>query len=326
MNYLLSSGMIFRTEIHPDKPQQTIEHKDALMFMGSCFAQNMGRAFSDAGFNSLINPFGVVFNPVSVSNSLRYILEDKLFTESDLVYSNGLWHSWFHHGSFYSVNADDLLSELNANLVSAREFLKDAHYLVVTLGTAWVFQHKTLGNIVTNCHKVPSIEFNRFRLRVDEIVADWQNLLAELKQFNPQLQVVFTVSPVRHLADGAHGNQLSKATLILAVNELCELNNAQYFPAYELLLDDLRDYRFYDNDLVHPSDSAIDYIREKLFSIWLSPKSQQLAQEVIKLRKSAAHRPLHANSSEWDVFRKSIQNKASALKTQHPYLAIDDIV
>lgn len=314
--------MNFRTEVFPEKPQRFIEHKHVLMFMGSCFAQHMGNAFVDAGFRTLVNPFGVVFNPSSVATSLRFAVENRKFTERDLIFSGNLWHSWYHHGSFAKPDAAELLDTINADLLKTATFLHQADYLFVTLGTAWVFRHKTLGEIVTNCHKVPGSEFDRFRLTVADIVAEWKLLIAQLKAFNPKLTIVFTVSPVRHLADGAHGNQLSKSALLLAVNELCESSDCLYFPAYELLLDDLRDYRYFDADMVHPSAMAVEYIREKLFLAWLSPKSQQLASEVQKLRKSLLHRPLHGITPEWEAFRKTIDEKIEMLKRENPDITI----
>jgi len=310
--------MNFRTEIQAEKLLHPIEHKHPLMFIGSCFAQNMGNAFAQAGFKCCVNPYGVVFNPVSVATSLRHIMENKTYTVDDLVFSNHQWFSWFHHGSFAHADANELLTMLNMQLEQTTLFLKKANYLVITFGTAWVFQHKNLETIVTNCHKVAGSEFVRYKLSVEEIVAEWKALLALLNQFNPNLQVVFTLSPVRHLADGAHGNQLSKASLLLAIDDLCATSGCRYFPAYELLLDDLRDYRFYDSDMVHPSSEAIEYIREKLFSAWLSPKTQQLANEVIRLRKAEAHRPLHSNTPEWIAFCENVQMKIEKLKNENP--------
>lgn len=312
--------MNFRTEIFPEKPQRLIAHSDSLLFIGSCFADNIGRAFCEAGFNANVNPFGVVFNPSSVARSLYHAIKNKPFSAEDLVFSQGLWHSWFHHGSFAHNNATLLLDEVNHALNETHQFLKQANVLFVTLGTAWVFQHKELGFVVTNCHKVSAANFNRYALRVDEIVQQWKPLLTDLRAFNPSLKVVFTVSPVRHLADGAHGNQLSKATLLLAVNELCETMDCAYFPAYELLLDDLRDYRFFDSDMTHPSAFAVDYIKEKLFASWLSSQTQQLANEVIKLRKAESHRPLHGSTPEWEAFKQATHDKIERLLQAHPYI------
>jgi hypothetical protein len=318
--------MDFRTELFPDKPHLPITHHNSLMFIGSCFSQNIGQAFADGGFSTLINPFGIVFNPISVANTLNCLLSDNSFKDSDLINHNGLWYSWHHHGSFSNTSKENLLSRINNERNEARAFLKHTSFLFITFGTAWVFKHIETNQIVANCHKVPANQFERFRLNINGIIQQWLPLIDKLKKVNSELQIVFTVSPVRHLADGAHGNQLSKSTLLLAIDEICSQTGATYYPAYELLLDDLRDYRFYDADLVHPSATAVAYIREKIFSGWLSPQTLQIADEVVKLKKAAHHRPLGNNKESAKAFKQSVLERILNLKEKHPEVCLDDLL
>jgi hypothetical protein len=318
--------MDFRTELFPDKPKQLISHHNSLMFIGSCFSQNIGHAFSDGGFTTFINPFGIVFNPVSVANTLNYLLSDYSFKDSDLIFHNGLWYSWHHHGSFSDISKENLLDRISIEQKKASDFIKKASFLFITFGTAWVFKHLETNQIVANCHKVPANQFERYRLTNSEISQQWIPLIAKLKSINSELQIVFTVSPVRHLADGVHGNQLSKSTLLLAVEEFCQETEAIYFPAYELLLDDLRDYRFYDADLVHPSDTAIAYIREKMFDSWLSAQSMQVTNEVVKLKKAAQHRPLSDNEENIISFKTLIRSRIIDLKNKYPEINVEELL
>ena len=224
----------FHTVVNiPDFTNQT-DYKKAMMFVGSCFTENIGNKMAELKYNVDINPFGILYNPVSVANGLQILLQKKEFTDSDLIKADGLNHSFYHHGRFSAVNKKETLKRINERIYASSEFLKKTEFLFITFGTAWVYRYKKTGNIVSNCHKIPSAEFKRERLQIEEIVNIYRILISELKKQNPDLKVVFTVSPVRHWKDGAVENQRSKAVLILAIDELireCGENFCSYFPA-----------------------------------------------------------------------------------------------
>lgn len=262
-----------------------------IVALGSCFADEMGARLQMGGFSVDLNPFGTLYNPASIATALERIIDCRELTETDLVQHEGLWHSWHHHGSFSHPTANETLDACNRRLRQAYEALRSAQLLMITFGTAWVYERD--GNIVGNCHKLPASMFTRRRMTVEEIVAQWSPLLKKLSTFNPQLTTLFTVSPIRHMADGAHGNQLSKATLLLAVDELTSAHSTCYFPAYEIVLDELRDYRFFGPDMAHPTPLAADIVYDRFQQATMSPAIIQQAHNNAKQRKREAHIPLH---------------------------------
>ncbi len=317
-------GNSFRTEVEPNKHLSSIEYDSSVVFFGSCFANNIGEKFKQSRLNALVNPYGVIYNPYSVSNTIKSIINKRRFTASDLNYYNGLWHSFAHHSSFSDKDQDVCLTKMNDSNDLAYRCLKQANFVFVTFGTAWVYQLVDTEVVVSNCHKYPSKNFNRFILSVDEIVKIYKHLLTELFVFNPEVQVVFTVSPVRHWKDGAHGNQISKATLMLAIDSLTEqFESCSYFPAFELLMDDLRDYRFYDDDMLHPNNLAIEYIWNKFKSCFFSSKALQYQKEMIKLDKAIHHRPYDSTSESYQVFLKNQIEKIENHKTKFPNADFD---
>ena len=262
-----------------------IVHGSGVVALGSCFADEIGQRMLRDGFRVELNPFGTLYNPASVAAALDRLVDDREVVDADLVSHEGLWHSWCHHGSFSRQSADECLAACNSRIHSAHTALKEASVLMVTFGTAWVFYHE--GRVVANCHKVPSAHFRRMRLGVEEIADAW-------KKYPQQYNTIFTVSPIRHLADGAHGNQLSKSTLLLAVDQLMqECRQADYFGSYELMLDELRDYRFYARDLCHPSDVAVDIIWQRFQQRYMTDATRCQAALNEKARRQTLHRPLH---------------------------------
>ena len=259
------------------------QQSDHIMTVGSCFATEMAAKMKDAGFDVLHNPFGVLYNPLSIAECLERCLDDRPIDSGDLVEVDGLWHSWLHHGSFSRSSKEECLEVCNRAIHEAHEFLERATCLIVTFGTAYVFELVENGMVVGNCHKAVAARFARRRLTVDEIVSRWQPLLARLPQ------AVFTVSPIRHMADGAHGNQLSKSTLILAVDQL----QTHYFPSYEIMMDELRDYRFYADNMTHPSPLAVDIIWERFAETYFTPATRNLCRLNAKQAKRDRHIPLH---------------------------------
>ena len=282
--------MKFRTEIPTPKYPFNINYQNKLMLVGSCFSDHIGNFFQEMRFDTLSNPFGTLFNPVSIANALKMCMNPELFNEQHIDFFNEKWISYAHHGKFSHPDKETFLQNIRQNLDKAHDFLNSANYLFITFGTAYCYRLIERDLIVANCHKIPANQFEKQLLTIEQIVGLYQDLLEQLRQFNPQLKIVFTVSPVRHLADGFHENQISKSTLHLSVNQLVENTNTFYYPSYEMVQDDLRDYRFYAADLCHPSDAAITYIREKLTEALFTPETQERMKEVVKGNKAQGHR------------------------------------
>ena len=306
--------MTFRTEIRVEESATKISHSTGVMFVGSCFASEMAGKMREGLIPVLSNPDGVVYNPASVAVTLRNMIAGKVFTERDLWFHNNKWLSFSHYTDFSSDDKEKCLDRIN-NTGSARQFLKKAEYLFVTFGTARIYRRVDNGEVVSNCHKIPASFFKRELLTVDSIVIDWSLLLEELKKFNPGLKVVFTVSPIRHWKDGAHGNQISKSTLFLAIEELQKHpTEPTYFPSYELMMDDLRDYRFYNTDMLHPSAAAIDYIWEKFCKTYLSEPTFKLWNEISSITQASRHRIMSDSKTEITEFSKTMLKKISDIE------------
>ena len=313
--------MNFRTPLPFEKSTIEISHESPLLCVGSCFATNIGQKLEAAKFSTFVNPFGISYNPVSIAEYLLYLIDNQLFTVDDIFQQGELWHSFSHHGYFSKMSENETLEGINTTLKSARDFFKTTQKIVITLGSANVFIYKKTGKIVANCHKVPNLEFEKKRLSVDEIVGDLENILTRLKNKKPDLEVILSVSPIRHLREGIVENQRSKATLILATEELCKkLDFVYYFPAYEIMMDDLRDYRFYETDMTHPTPQAVDYIWDIFQNIYFSEKTQTLTQRIERIVTASKHRPFHTQSIDYQNFIKNSIAKIEALEVEFPSL------
>jgi hypothetical protein len=314
--------MDLRTTFKIDPSAEKISYDDKVMFIGSCFASSVGSQMETGHMPVMINPAGAVFNPVSVCNTLDCITKEKEFLIDDLHFYDGTWLSFYHYTDFSSSDPSKVLEKINSRTKKAFGFLKQSNFLFVTLGTARVYKLKKSGIIVSNCHKIPAEQFESKLLTVEEIVTVWVNQLNKLHSLFPQLQVVFTISPVRHWKDGAHGNQISKSILFVAVEELLKLIPAlQYFPAYELVMDDLRDYRFYDDDMLHPSSSAINYIWEAFEECYFDRNTINTWKEVSKISKAFNHRFNTDSDAKRNYFADKMLRQISDLKIKVP--AID---
>ncbi|MCD8182180.1 MAG: GSCFA domain-containing protein [Bacteroides sp.] len=307
-------------ELPADLPQLT--HTDRLLLLGSCFATSIGAKLVDAKFCCDINPYGVLYNPLSISAALREIIIGKKYEQSDLFLFRECWHSPMHHGDFSSSEAEDVLQRINARLQAAHEHIWNLDCLLLTFGTSWVYEQKSNGRIVGNCHKQPEQNFTRRRLTTSEIVQDYTSLLSGLLARNPKLKILFTVSPIRHVRDGLHANQLSKSMLLLAIDQLQAAfpEHVFYFPAYELVLDELRDYRFYAEDLVHPSEVAVRYVWERFSSVCFSADTLRIIEESENIRRALAHKPFHPGSDEHKRFLEQIVLKIDRLNRKYPNL------
>lgn len=309
----------FRTIIEVEAQEQKMNYNSRLLFMGSCFADNIGSYFSETGFNAMVNPFGVLYNPVSIAGALKRLIQDHAYSNEDLVMHNQIWQSFDHHSQFNHEDRSICLDNINQSLHHGADFLKKTNYLFITFGTSWVYQLKETGKIVSNCHKFPASRFNRFLTGQQQIFELYSELLTNLKTFNPQLKIILTVSPVRHWKDGAHGNQISKSILLLAIEELRQnFDHLFYFPAYELLLDDLRDYRFFAGDMLHPSPAAVGYIRAKFKSAWINKNGHDFIKNMEQIKKALAHRPFNIHSQQHQQFIQKNISKLDTLQKQFP--------
>lgn len=292
------------------------------MLVGSCFTENIGARLSSCKFRTLNNPFGIVYNPVSIARCLESLLDgDRLFGSGDVFPHGGLWHSPEHHGHFSKPGLQETLDGLNAALNESAVFLKNTDRLLLTLGTADVFESQETGRVVANNHKLPANSFRERRLSASEVADTLIAILRLLHSRNPNLHVVLSISPIRHLRSGAVANQRSKATLVLACEEICrQLDFAFYFPAYELLLDDLRDYRFYAADMIHPSETAVEYIWQFFADTFFDAETKRLNARIEKIAAAARHRPFNPDTEAHRAFAKAQLVAIADLKKEYPDL------
>ncbi|MGE4288144.1 MAG: GSCFA domain-containing protein [Salinivirgaceae bacterium] len=310
----------FRTELKPSGGG-SIDYSTRVLTLGSCFSEHIGEYLQAGKFNTLINPFGILYNPISIGQSLEHLLNKRLFNEGDLFEQQGVWNSFSHHSRYSGTNKLDVLDTINNHLQAGSDFLQRANVLMLTFGTAWVYAYKKSGEVVSNCHKVPAKEFKRYRLRVQEIVAYYKLIIEKLRSQNSSLKLILTVSPVRHLKDGFHENQLSKSVLLLAVEELAQtFEQVYYFPSYELMMDDLRDYRFYNDDMLHPSPLAVSYIWERFKQAWINPACDPVMQQINKIVQASKHRPFQVESESHQKFLRSQLQIINKLKATYPQL------
>lgn len=314
---------MFRTKVELPTFTFNVHHQHAILSIGSCFSENIGQRLQMCAFDAITNPMGVVYNPVSVANTLENLMAKERFDVADLTQFGNL-HGSFAHSTLYSHTvAHESLKLINKDFLQAKTQLSDADLLFITFGTSWVFELIESGQVVANCHKLSAKNFRRRRLQVFEIVEIYQSLFAKLFIANPKLKIVFTVSPVRHWKDGPTENNISKAILLMAIQEIQKLfsHNVFYFPSYEIVVDELRDYRFYAADMLHPAPIAIDYIWQQFGECFFDNQTKALNREIEALRKSVLHRPLHPNTAEYEKFKQSIRMQQQTLLLKFPWLA-----
>lgn len=313
----------FRTKIEPLKYRGLIDHRQPVLFLGSCFSDNIGIRLQRALFNVEINPFGTLYNPASIACGIDDILQCREFTINDLfkIEGDNRWHSFGLHSSYSSVSSDVMLGNINHKIFNAHELLKRSSSVIVTFGTAWIYLNSETSKVVANCHKLPASSFIRKMMNVDDIVKMWTEIIDKIRTFNNQIQVIFTVSPIRHLRDGAHENQLSKSVLHLAINELKQRHQGiVYFPAYEIMNDDLRDYRFYSADMTHPSDVAVDYIYDIFSQSFFDEKTIEISTECERFTRRLSHRIMNDDDVAIAKFRSSTEELKNKLLHQYPFL------
>ena len=348
--------MLFTTPVNI-KPNKSIDHNSRIVMLGSCFAENIGKKLIDCGFNVVMNPMGILYNPISIHNALQRIIEGREFTEDELFYHNGLWASFMHHGSFSHSDKSEALKIMNERLLEAHHQLKNATHLIITFGSSEVYEHD--GQVVANCHKLPSRQFTHRLLSINEITTQYcppileqstENLTTQYcppaseqsteslaSKYCPpvlggravggggqhsSLLTIFTISPVRYLGEGAHHGQINKATLLLATDQICCETGAEYFPSYEIMMDELRDYRYYATDMIHPSEVAIDYIFERFTTTYLTEEAIRTAEEIKKIKKSLSHRPLHPDSEEYQKFQQKLSLQITTINQKYPNIKL----
>ncbi len=307
--------MKFRTEIQMAANDRLLTYTDQSLFIGSCFTENVGAYMLHYKYEIDVNPFGIQYNPASVAQSLQLLIEQRQFVPHDLQFTNEKWFSFAHHGSFSDSNQKQCLTKINQRIQQTSQKLSDIQFLFITFGTAWVYDLLETKQLVSNCHKLPASHFVRRKLSVAEIVTEYNTLIKRLQELNPKLQVIFTISPIRHLKDGLVENQRSKATLVLAVESLVEQHaHVRYFPAYEILMDDLRDYRFYAYDMLHPSKQAVEYVWAKFVATFLDPNDEAINRKMDKLQKALLHRPTNPRAESYQRFAKKQLKIIQAIK------------
>ncbi len=293
-----------------------------MMLLGSCFSENIGKMLVDSKFSCDVNPFGILYNPLSIVSALDDMIRCRTYFEHDWeLFENGRWHSYMHHSRFSASTRSECLELINGRLHAASENLKSLDYLLITFGTAWVCRLVSNGRVVANCHKQPDKLFSRELLTVDKIVCEYVRLIDRLLILRPSLQILFTVSPIRHVKDGLHGNQISKSVLLLAVDRLCALYPCcHYFPSYEILIDELRDYRFYADDMFHPSSLSVSYIWQCFCQTYFNSETMQTMTGCREIAKAISHCPFYPDSLQYKTFLTQIVLKINRLMEKCPTL------
>jgi hypothetical protein len=309
----------FRTEIELKKYDFNITHDDNILTIGSCFSDNIGDYLERYKFRVVKNPFGVLYNPASIFNTLNFAADNKKFSIDDLIFSQDEYHSFYHHSDFSSHNYNEVLENINKTNNKVYELLPNLNVVIITYGTSIVYQYKETLEIVSNCHKIPGVKFNKFMLSLNEIDLYIKNTIALLRRFNDNVKIIFTVSPVRHWKDGAEDNNLSKSLLCVGIHNNLG-NNVYYFPSYEIVMDDLRDYRFYKRDLLHPNELAIEYIWEKFKIACFNEETLALNNQIEYILNALNHKPRNPNSPKHLQFIESVNYKINELLQKHPHL------
>lgn len=311
----------FRTELSLPKYERDINHRTPVLSLGSCFAEHLGRRLAEVKVPVNENPFGILYHPEVIARNLELLLEGAQIKAAEQFRHQDLWRHFAFHGRYSLPGREEHLALINGQVQGGYPSLRQSKFLLLTLGTAWGYRLRETGALVANCHKLPADRFQRFRSTKDEIVARLGEALLACRAVNPQLRVVLTVSPVRHLRDGLVENQRGKAILLLAAEELTtRYDFIDYFPAYELVLDDLRDYRFYEADLAHPNQLAVDYVWEKFTQAFWSEATHRLAREVGRLVKAARHHPLHPATESHQAFVAHTLRQMTTLEETHAFL------
>jgi len=312
--------MKLQTQIPLQKEKNTIDYYSQLLLLGSCFVENIGSKLDYYKFQSVQNPFGILFHPKAIEALVVNAVNKKQYTESDVFFLNERWHCFDAHSSLSDSSKEKLLLKLNKNIALTHQQIEKATHTLITLGTSWFYKHAESNSIVANCHKVSQKQFVKKLMSVDEIATSLQTIITKIQSVNKNVNFVFTISPVRHLKDGFVQNQQSKAHLITAVHELVKHTNISYFPSYEIMMDELRDYRFYASDMMHPAQLAIDYIWEKFSGVWLADEILPVMKQVAVIQKRLIHKPFNPTSKAHQQFLIKLKAEILDLQTLYSFM------
>jgi lysophospholipase L1-like esterase len=315
--------MNFRTQIPLNtstslSKQSKIDYSSKVVLFGSCFSENISKKLIYFKFQNFSNPFGILFHPLAIEMLITNIVNERIYTEKDIFFHNERWHCYEAHSELSNPSKEDLLLKLNAAISTANRQLKEVSHIIITLGTSWTYRLIETDTVVSNCHKVPQKKFLKELLLIDEITNSLEAIITLIKSVNNNIEIIFTVSPVRHLKDGFVENMRSKSHLLSAIHQVvAPRDHIHYFPSYEIMMDDLRDYRFYSSDMIHPNETAINYIWEAFKMVWIHEKSTDLMSEIDTIQKGLSHRPFNKNSKQHLLFLENLQLKISALQENH---------
>lgn len=314
--------MNFQTQIPFTKQKHNqIDYQSKLLLIGSCFSENIGDKLDYYKFRSKQNPLGILFHPKAIESLITKAMNEEKYTDKDIFFHNERWHSFEAHSSLSTSDKDELLNNLNSSIQQTFQQLRNTTHLIITIGTAWVYREITSDTLVANCHKVPQKRFSKELLTVEEISESLEAINSLVISINKDISIIYTVSPVRHIKDGFIENQRSKAHLLSAIHQVVEpRNNFYYFPSYEIMMDELRDYRFYNEDMIHPNKTAINYIWEKFKEVWITEKSNQTMQEVETIQRGLNHKPFNPSSEAHQSFLKKLQQKKETLLQAFPFI------
>lgn len=314
--------MLLQTKIPLEpQPHNQIDFESKLLLVGSCFTENIGAKLNYFKFRHLLNPFGILFHPKAIEKLFTNVINEKEYTEDDLFFFNEQWHCFEVHSKLSNSNKEEILRSLNSAIKSTHQQLSESTHVIITLGTAWVYRHNESDTQVANCHKVPQKEFSKELLSVKEITESLEASISLIRSMNSKASIIFTLSPVRHLKDGFIENNRSKAHLLSGIHKWVEpRKNIHYFSSYELMMDELRDYRFYSEDMIHPNQTAIDYIWKKFQQVWISEKGATTMQEVDSIQKGLAHKPFNPSSEEHKKFLSIQKQKIETLQSTFPFM------
>ena len=313
--------MNFTTKIPLVKYNNPIDYNSKIVSLGSCFAQNMAEKFEYFKFHNVVNPFGIIFNVVAIEKLIFRSIRKQYYTEKDIFFHNESWHCYESHSELSNPNKAEFLNNLNELIDSTNKQITEATHFIITLGTAWVYKNIETNEIVANCHKVPQKQFTKELLSVEVIEQSLQSIIALITEVNKEAKFIFTVSPVRHIKDGFVENNLSKAHLISALQTVIyNLKSANYFPSYEIMMDELRDYRFYSEDMLHPNQTAIDYIWIRFFENYIDEKEFATMNQVCDIQKGLHHKPFNFESDSHQEFLSKLQDKITKLVALYPFI------
>lgn len=312
----------FRTVIKPIQNKNSIDYNSNVLLFGSCFTEHISGKLNYFKFKQVTNPFGILFNSSAIKTAVEHCVNNTVYTENDLKYHNELWFSLNHHTCFSSPNCATTLKAINTKITEAHASLKEATHIIITLGTAWVYTHKETEIIVGNCHKLPQNKFNKSLQSIEAITNDLSTIKTAIRSINPKCTILYTVSPIRHLRDGVTENSLSKAHLLSAIQAHIKItSNTFYIPAYEIMIDDLRDYRFYTDDMLHPNSTAINYIWNYFKESWILEKVFPLMKEIENLQKTLNHRPFNTDTEAFKSFKETLNKKIADFSKRNPNIS-----